>query len=106
MKKIISILCLLSIAAAQAQNTKAVADKPGVTGAVVFQKQAHHLVWTSHPTAAYYKHEYLSKGDSVERYKSMVLLEALTGNLTPKDPHGRKNSGTETAAAGQHCRAL
>lgn len=89
MKKNLLFLCLIAFTAAQAQNAKPT-DALGVPGPISFQKQVYSLAWTSHPTAAYYKQEYLPKGDTVERFKNMLLLEALLGAVTPKDAAAAK----------------
>ncbi len=47
--------------------------------AIRFDRANYNLAWTSHPTASYYKQEYVAKGDSVERFKKLILLEVLTG---------------------------
>ncbi len=38
-----------------------------------------------YPSGNYYKHEYVLKGDNVEKFKSMLMLEVLTGDATPKE---------------------
>ena len=57
----------------------------GVTGPISFNKVNYNLAWTSHPADNYYKQEYLAKGDVIERFKKLVLLEILTGNTALKD---------------------
>ena len=56
---------------------------------IKFNKGAFHLAWSSHPTDIYYKHEYLLPGDTFPKFKTMLLLEALTG-LKMKDVVGIK----------------
>lgn len=51
----------------------------GIKGPISIQKNVYSLAWSSHPSATYYKQEYLQKGDSLERFKSMVLVEVLSG---------------------------
>lgn len=65
------------------QNTKT--DYLSVPGPVVFEAKSYNLVWTSHPSGNYYKQEYLTKGENADRYKSMLMLEVLTGNVNVKD---------------------
>ena len=52
---------------------------------ISFDKSSYDLAWTSHPSEAYYKQEYLPKGDTIEKFKKMILLEILTGNTKLKD---------------------
>lgn len=89
MKKSFLLLCLAAATAAQAQNAKP-SDGLGVPGPISFQKQAYGLAWTSHPTATYFKQEYIPQGDTVERFKTMLLLEVLLEAVTPKDAAAAK----------------
>ena len=52
---------------------------------ISFEHKTFHLAWTSHPTDNYYKQEYLSKGDTLEKYKKLILLETITGTMKPAD---------------------
>ena len=53
--------------------------------AITFNNTLYNLSWSSHPSANYYKHEYLPKGQAAEKFKSMILLEVVTGNVEIKD---------------------
>jgi len=46
-----------------------------VPGPIVFEKTMYGLAWTIHPEANFYKQEYVAKGDSVTRFKNMILLD-------------------------------
>jgi len=81
----IVILGLLLSTFSMAQTTKIPTDYLGVPGPISFDKSPYKLVWTSHPTENYYKQEYLSKGEKIEKYKQLILLEVLTGNSKLKD---------------------
>ncbi|HTO15885.1 MAG TPA: hypothetical protein VLZ83_08940 [Edaphocola sp.] len=65
------------------------ASKPteyfGIAGPILFDKVSYNLVWTSHPTDNYYKQEYLSKNDTLEQYKKLIMLEFITGKTKLKD---------------------
>lgn len=76
----ILIACSLTVVYAQHK----ISDHLG-TAAISFQKKMYHLSWSSHPTASYYKQEYLPKGDSVNDFKTMLLLEVATGTSNLKD---------------------
>lgn len=65
------------------QNQKPV-DRLGVTGPVKFDNKAYNLSWSSHPSPNYYKQEYMQAGENVDKYKSMVMVEAAKGAVTPK----------------------
>ena len=57
----------------------------GVAGQISFDKILYNLTWTSHPADNYYKQEYLEKGDTIEKFKKLILLEVLTGKTKLKD---------------------
>lgn len=57
----------------------------GVAGPISFDKVSYNLAWTSHPADNYYKQEYLAKGDTIERYKKLIMLEIITGKTKLKD---------------------
>ena len=57
----------------------------GVAGQISFDKISYNLAWTYHPTDNYYKQEYLAKGDTIGKFKKLVLLEIITGKTKLKD---------------------
>ena len=61
-----------------------------VPGPVKFRGADFHLAWSAHPSDAYYNQEYVRKGEKVENFKEMLLLEFLAGNLTPQDAVAQK----------------
>jgi hypothetical protein len=67
------------------QTSKTVTDYLKVPGPVTFDNKSYKLSWSSHPTADFYKQEYLPAGESADGFKSMILLDVLTGNLNVKD---------------------
>jgi hypothetical protein len=52
---------------------------------LTFAGKSYGLTWSSHPSATYYKQEYLMKGETPDRYSSMLMLEVLTSDLSPAD---------------------
>lgn len=56
-----------------------------VPGPISFNQKEFLLAWSSHPSETYYKHEYLPKGESPERYDQMIMLEVALGDLIPQD---------------------
>ncbi len=68
-----------------AQTGKAIADYLNVPGPVVLNKDTFRLAWSSHPSAAYYKQEYVGAKDKLEKFRKMVLVEALIGDAQPLD---------------------
>ena len=73
---------LLPFAMIYAQNTT---DYLGIKGSLSFQKKAYNLAWSSHPASGYYKQEYLQKDDNLSGFKSMMLLEVLSGSAKLAD---------------------
>lgn len=63
-------------------------ERLGVPGPISFEGQDYALAWTSHPSADYFKQEYLPAGQAAESYTHMFIIEALTSGITPKDAAG------------------
>jgi hypothetical protein len=78
----IFIAALLTSSSSHAQNA---VDKLNVPGPIVIGNKSHALTWASHPSANFYKQEYIPAGDNVNKFKSMVLLDLSLGNLNLKD---------------------
>ena len=57
----------------------------GTQNSIMFDNIAYNLTWTSHPADNYYKQEYLAKGDTIEKFKKLVLLETITGKIKLSD---------------------
>ncbi len=71
------------ICAGQTNNSKT--DYLNVPGPIMFNKSLYNLSWTSHPSGNYYKQEYIKKGDAVDKFKSMILIDVITGNMNISD---------------------
>jgi hypothetical protein len=67
------------------QTTKPARDYLSVPGPLRFNKISYNLVWTSHPAAYFYKQEYIAAGDNVEKFKTLILLDFVTGRSAIKD---------------------
>ena len=44
---------------------------------IKFDNKNYDLVWSSHPNENYYKQEYLTNGQNLEKFKSMILIDFL-----------------------------
>lgn len=53
-------------------------DHLSLPGPYAIGDETYHLVWSSHPQPAYYKHEYLPQDETLERFHRMLLIEAMT----------------------------
>jgi len=62
--------------AARAADT---VDRLGIPGPLDFDGTRYALAWSSHPSPAYYKQEYLPAGHSAASYTSMLIVELVEG---------------------------
>ena len=94
MKNLMTILLLLMSVAGTSQTN----DNPLQTQrTILFDNKNYDLVWSSHPNEVYYKQEYLTKGQTVEKFKSMVTIDFLKGDFSIKDLVGEKINELEIA---------
>lgn len=82
---------------AMAQET--VVEALGVPGPVDFLGDSYALSWTSHPTADYFKQEYLPDGQQSDSYTAMFMLDALTSQATPQGAVDGQIAGLEQRKA-------
>lgn len=66
-------------------NTDEVVNYYGLPDVLIFNNQNYKLTWSSHPTDIYYKHEYIPKGEVVEHFNNMIMIDFLQTNLSAKD---------------------
>ena len=50
-----------------------------------FDNMDYELVWSSHPASNFYKQEYILPNENVEKYKRLILIDFIEGDLNPKD---------------------
>ena len=79
MLSLLLLLTLPEISCGQAKRP--VINYFGIQGPITIQKNTYRLAWTSHPTPAHYMQEYLTVGDGFPKYKSMVTVDFLLGEL-------------------------
>ncbi|MBS1732652.1 MAG: hypothetical protein JST02_05095 [Bacteroidetes bacterium] len=82
----LQFLCLFSFG----QTMQTPKDYLNFPGPVTIVKTQYNFAWSSHPNANYYKHEYIPSNNTLEKYKSMVLVEVLAGEYNPSDIAGAK----------------
>lgn len=73
-------LAILTLIPSVAQS-----DLLGVPGPISFQGEDYALAWSSQPSDTYFKQEYVPEGQKVEAYQDMILVEAVTGAVTPME---------------------
>lgn len=57
------------------------------------------LSWSSNPSENYYKQEYIPSDNVVEKYKEMIAVEFVVGDVTAKDAVDRKIQEIEARKA-------
>lgn len=67
------------------QNSKPVTEYLNVPGPIVLNKESFNLAWSSHPSTNYYKQEYIGSKDRLEKFKKMVMVEVLIGEVKAAD---------------------
>lgn len=71
-------------------------DMLGVPGPITFLGQDYNLRWTSRPSETYAKQEYVPAGQSPETYTDMILVEAVSGDVTPMQAAATQVKSLET----------
>lgn len=66
----------------QAENVK---DYLNTGNTLTLDNVTYDLAWSSNPSPGYYKQEYIPAGDSLNRFKTMLMIEAVMGNSKPKE---------------------
>ena len=74
-------------------------DAIGVPGPIVFEGETFDLVWTSHPTDALFKQEYLPEGQAVEAYGQMFMVDVLLDGATAERAAGNMIAGLQERQA-------
>ncbi|MEO8772209.1 MAG: hypothetical protein ABI402_19070 [Ferruginibacter sp.] len=68
-----------------AQTNNKLTDYLHVPGPVSFNSGSYNLSWSSHPSDNFYKQEYIQKGDNADKFKTMILIDVATSNISIKD---------------------
>jgi len=80
-----SAMALTLLTAFTPGDSPKVKDYFSVPGPLEFNKQSYRLSWSTHPNATYYKQEYLTTGQTSDKFTSMILLEVATGDFALAD---------------------
>lgn len=83
--KITTVLLSLLLTTFAFGQTSKPKEYLGVPEQISFDNTSYHLVWTSHPADNYYKQEYIIKGDTIEKFKKLIMLEIITGKTKLKE---------------------
>lgn len=80
-----SVLSITLLTAFTPGDSPRVKDYFSVPGPLQFNKETYRLSWSAHPSATYYKQEYLPAGQTSDKFTTMLLLEVATGDFTLAD---------------------
>ena len=83
MKKRLVLFLMFIAQFAMAQNK--VEDYLHLGDKYRFDNKDYELVWSSHPASNFYKQEYILPNENVEKYKRLILIDYIEGDLNPKD---------------------
>ena len=83
MKKRLVLFLMLMVQFFMAQNK--VEDYLHLGDKYRFDNKDYELVWSSHPASNFYKQEYILPNENVEKYKRLILIDFIEGDLDPKD---------------------
>ncbi len=83
--KTLTGIFVLIYACSFCQTNKPVTNFLHIPAPISFLDKSYNLSWSSHPSAAYYKHEYITATDNPDRYAQMIMIEALVGDAKPFD---------------------
>jgi hypothetical protein len=82
------ILLLLPFFFLNAQNK--ITEYLNIPGPIMLDSKTYQLVWSSHPNENYFKQEYLSSNENLQKYNTMVLIDFVKGNFEIKDAINQK----------------
>lgn len=82
------------------QSPNAPVNYLNTPAAISFNNTSFQLAWSAHPNAAYYKQEYLPKGETLNKFTNMLLLEVLVSLTTIKEAIGAKIAELKQMKAG------
>ncbi len=76
---LIGVIAGMSFFSAAGQSNRPVTDFMSVPGPIQFNDNSYLLSWSAHPSVDFFKQEYSIRGENLDRYKTMLLLDAVTG---------------------------
>lgn len=84
-KSLLTAAALFTMTISNGQTNKSPVDYLNVQGPILFNKESFNLTWTSHPSASYYKQEYVTAKEKVETFTKMISVELLISSSTAAD---------------------
>lgn len=87
------ILLLIPALSLTAQNK--VTEYLNIPGPITIDSKTYYLAWGSHPNDNYYKQEYLTSNDNIEKYNTLIMIDFVKGNFKVEDAVNQKVSELE-----------
>lgn len=79
----LAVLCFIALPQQPRAEPIAAIDRLNIPGPIRFANTDFYLAWSAKNPPAYYKQEYVPRGETVETYRSMLLVEAIfSDNIT------------------------
>ncbi|MCT2405995.1 hypothetical protein NZD88_00325 [Chryseobacterium antibioticum] len=94
-KKIKFLIALFSLITFSLHAQNKTIDYLSIPGPIKMDNKTYNLVWSSHPNENYYKQEYLSSNENIEKYNTLTLIEFVKGDFDLKDVVDQKVSELE-----------
>ncbi|AZA82663.1 hypothetical protein C1637_20575 [Chryseobacterium lactis] len=91
--KVLILFLIGPIFPLQAQSK--VNDYLHIPGPLQLAQKTYNLAWSSHPNENYFKQEYVSSDENINKYNSMVLIDFVKGDFTITDIVDQKVSELE-----------
>ncbi|NIF06935.1 hypothetical protein F3J23_15945 [Chryseobacterium sp. Tr-659] len=83
--KTLILFLILPLSFLKAQNKNKINDYLNIPGPIHLNQKEYNLVWSSHPNENYFKQEYLSSKEDINKYNSMVLIDFVKGDFSLKE---------------------
>jgi len=83
--KSLILFLIIPLCVFKAQNKNKINDYLNIPDPINLNQKEYNLVWSSHPNENYFKQEYLSSNENVNKYNSMVLIDFIKGDFNLKD---------------------
>lgn len=84
MKRLKSFFLTVTLFFTQGTMAKTATDYLKLGNKIHFAGQDYYLAWSSHPPPTFYKQEYVAKGDTVESYQRMIMVDYLVQHVTAR----------------------
>ncbi len=81
--RILILLLLTPLFYIDAQNK--INNYLNIPGPIHLNQKEYHLAWSSHPNENYFKQEYVSPNENINKYNSMVLIDFIKGDFNLRD---------------------